>query len=159
MRLFCITLAGVALLSAGIARAEDRKVGDTFEAIVRDVRLADVLKVEIGGREETIRLYAAMTPGPLDGDHTWMDARQFTSEAVPFGTRIQVTVKNLDGVYPFCEVLLPDGTSLGELLVRNGWAHLRKDHAKEDKAVAELFTALEKFASAKRLGFWRYHKD
>ena len=132
---------GAALLFAFTVHAEE------FSGRVVGVADGDTITVLVGVEPRRVRL--AGIDAPEKGQAFGQRAKQATSRLV-FGRTVKVVVRGQDRYgRTLGEVRLPDGTSLNERLVEEGWAWHYARYSKGQR-LAEL----EATARRSRRGLW-----
>lgn len=125
--------------------------GSLFSEIVKgkviSVKDGDTIEILYQGQPLKIRLYAIDAP-EKDQDFG-SKAKQFTSQ-LAFSKLVKADIKNKD-MYgrSVAEVFLPNGKSLNQELLKNGYAWHYKEYNKKEK-----LSELENTARDKRLGLW-----
>ena len=121
---------------------------EQFTGKVVRISDGDTLGVLRDGKEVRVRLHGVDTPEKAQAFGT--RAHQFTSELV-FGKEGTVLVKDTDRYgRVVAEVLLPDGRSLNQELVKAGMAWWYQRYAPNDTTLAQL----EADARAAQRGLW-----
>ena len=112
------------------------------------VKDGDTIELLQNGKTVTVRLFGVDTPEKAQ-DYG-QRARQFTSDLV-FGKNVRLIAHNTDRYgRTVGTILLPDGRSLNEELVRNGYAWHYKAYS-NDKTLANLETDARRF----KRGLWQ----
>ena len=121
---------------------------EPFTGTVVGISDGDTLNVLRAGKAVKVRLHGVDTPEKAQAFGT--RAHQFTS-ALAFGTEVTVVVRDTDRYGRLVgEVLLPDGRSLNQELVKAGMAWWYKHYAPNDTTLAQL----EADARAAQRGLW-----
>lgn len=149
-----IVAALVALLAYGLATCQNTPTArpglaqGQFAGKVVAVHDGDTLTVMHDAKGEKIRLYGVDAPELAQA--YGMKAKQFTSEAC-FGREVTVTVQDKDRYgRTVGEVILSDGRSLNQELVRAGMGWWYRAYAKNNQTLE----GLESDARAARRGLW-----
>src|SRR6266540_3845891 len=121
---------------------------EQFTGKVVGISDGDTLSVLRDGKAVKVRLHGVDTPEKAQAFGT--QARKFTSDAA-FQQTVTVEVHTTDRYGRLVgEVLLPDGRSLNQELVRAGMAWWYRQYAPKDTALAQL----EADARAAKRGLW-----
>jgi endonuclease YncB( thermonuclease family) len=122
--------------------------GATFTGKVVGVADGDTISVMRGGRAVKVRLHGIDCPEKKQPFGT--QAKQFSSD-LAFGEEVEVQIQSFDRYGRVVgEVILPDGTSLNQELVRAGFAWWFRKYAPNDPILKEL----ESVARAAKRGLW-----
>ena len=120
---------------------------EEFSGKVVGVSDGDTIKVMRLGRAERVRLYGIDCPE--NGQAFGNRAKQFTSQMV-FGENVVVKTHGCDRYGRILgDVFLPDGRSLNQELVKNGFAWLFRKYSNDEK-----LAKLEGEAKAAKVGLW-----
>jgi micrococcal nuclease len=141
-----VLVAAAALLLATYLPGPARAATE-FHGRVVGIADGDTITVLHDGRAEKIRLYGIDAPekGQAFGDR----AKQFTSE-LAFGQTVSVRVRDHDRYRRTVgDVILPDGRSLNEELVRAGFAWWYRRYSRDRK-----LAHLEQEAREAHRGLW-----
>jgi len=121
---------------------------EQFTGTVVRISDGDTIGVLRGGKEVRVRLHGVDTPEKAQAFGT--QARKFTTELV-FGKEATVLVQDTDRYGRLVgDVLVPDGRSLNQELVKAGLAWWYKPYAPHDTTLAQL----EADARAAQRGLW-----
>ena len=139
-----IVLAGLLqIVLAGAAFAEE------FTGLVVGVSDGDVIRVMRNERAEEIRLNGIDCPEK--GQDYSPRAKEATSELVS-GREVTLSTFDKDMYGRFiADVFLPDGTSVNQTLVREGWCWWYRKHAPQDARLERL----EREAREAKRGLWQ----
>jgi endonuclease YncB( thermonuclease family) len=108
----------------------------------------DTIVILKNGKGEKVRLYGIDCPEKKQDFGT--RARQFTSQLV-FGKEVSLQIHSIDRYgRTVAEVILPDGRSLNQELVRSGYAWWYEHFAPKD----QILKKLESKARQNKLGLW-----
>jgi micrococcal nuclease len=106
-----------------------RKPGTTAGDKVVGVKDGDTIVLLRNGEEVTVRLYGVDTPEKNQA--YGQRAKQYTSDLV-FGKNVRLLINNKDRYgRTVGTIILPDGRSLNEELIRNGFAWHYKEYSKD----------------------------
>ncbi|MCX2740135.1 thermonuclease family protein [Pontibacter anaerobius] len=112
-----------------VAEEAREQPGTTAGDKVVGIKDGDTIVLLRNGKEETVRLYGVDTPEKNQA--YGQRAKQYTSELV-FGKTVRLIVNNTDRYgRTVGTIILPDGRSLNEELVRNGYAWHYKAYSKD----------------------------
>lgn len=112
------------------------------------VKDGDTIELLRNGKTETVRLFGVDTPEKTQA--YGQRARQYTSDLV-FGKNVRLIVNNTDRYgRTVGTIILPDGRSLNEELVRNGYAWHYKAYS-NDLKLANLETDARRY----KRGLWQ----
>ena len=145
MRILIVVVVALAL-AGGAEAGEPCDVIRVFDG--------DTIKVNCGGREETVRLYGIDAP---EMRHDWgKEARAFTKSLVE-GKAVRLLERGRDHYGRLLAfVILPGGKSLNYELVRAGWARVYAGRfAPKSDATNDKYTLAEIAARTGKLGMWR----
>lgn len=127
---------------------EDAGPGLAFEGKVVGVADGDTITVLRDREQIRVRLYGV--DAPESGDAFGKVSKRFTSDLV-FGRTVRVEAVDRDRYgRTVAKVFLPDGRSLGDELVRNGYAWWFRQYAATDRELERL----EAGARRERKGLW-----
>jgi len=141
-----VQVAGVALLLAGLL-PRPTGAAPEFHGRVVGVADGDTITVLHDGRAEKIRLYGI--DAPEKGQAFGQRAKEFTAE-LAFGITVTVRVRDHDRYgRTVAEVVLPDGQSLNQELVRAGYAWWYRRYSKDP-----ILARLEADAHDAHRGLW-----
>ena len=133
---------------AGGPQSAPAKPTTTAGDKVVGVKDGDTIELLRNGKTETVRLFGVDTPEKTQA--YGQRARQFTSDLV-FGKTVRLIVNNTDRYgRTVGTIILPDGRSLNEELVRNGYAWHYKAYSNDLK-----LANLESDARRYKRGLWQ----
>lgn len=138
-----------------VKEAEDEKTPETLRKPsttagdkVVGVKDGDTIVLLVNGEEVTVRLYGVDTPEK--NQPYGQRAKQYTSDQV-FGKNVRLIINNKDRYgRTVGTIILPDGRSLNEELIRNGFAWHYKEYSK-DKNLANAEVDARRF----KRGLWQ----
>lgn len=139
---FLASIFGLFLVSLGSAQAAD------FSSLVTSVLDGDTIEVLHNTRAERIRLNGIDCPEK--GQAYGKKAKQAAS-ALVFGKEVTLQIHGKDKYgRTVADVLLPDGTNVNQMLVKDGWCWWYRKYAPGNVILDEL----ERRARAAGLGLW-----
>jgi len=109
----------------------------------------DTITVMYEGKDEKVRLYGTDSPGKSQAFSK--NAKQFTSEMV-YGKTVEVKTKDNDRYGRTIGIVIVEGESLNEALIKNGFAWVYRKYCKA--AFCEDWLNLEVVTRYGKIGQW-----
>lgn len=149
-RRILVLLLVVAFLSCAAPCQAAGGTGSVVAARVTRVVDGDTIEVRYSGKEVRVRLWGIDTP-EWEQPHS-REARDFTRRHLA-GRRVDLEVRTRDSHGRLVAMVMVDGRSFNEELVRQGWAWVHIHYCKEP--VCRKWRRLEKEARDAGRGLWR----
>ena len=146
--LLVLGLSFLLVASSGKRKVNDPLKRSTFTAKVVAVPEGDLISIQLD--EEVVSVRLVEVDSPEIRQTFWRQARKFTYD-LALDETVTIIVKMVDRYKRIIgEVILPDGRSLNQEVVRWGFAW----HYKVDPRPSKVLAKLEYHAWQKKLGLW-----